>query len=403
MLLSLFPPDPGSPRPKRPPEGLARFQAALAELPPGATGDVWIRLPIQLGDMVMALPSVFFVKAVWERLAQARGVRLRFTVTGRTSASVFQEAVPAVFAACLVDDAFPPSGSPFKLVRHWGRNRPLAAINYSKSDRLKLAAWLARVPVRAGIADGSNNWAYHFSHPFQGYPAVGHRLFRYLPLTEWLTGPDAAAPATPLGGPGFGGESVLALLRERGWAGGPYVVFGVYPLPQFPERRWYPLDEPWLRLAALARRDGFTPVLAGGPESRDRLEALAARSGALCLAGRTSLPQLLALLAHADGTIAVDTGIAHLAAATHRPTVVVFAHGLEYWDFPVGPRVLSLRGDPAGDPVYPVAPGAMDRSTRPWAAVTSTIPADRAWALLRVLAAETGEEAVAYSEHALQP
>jgi ADP-heptose:LPS heptosyltransferase len=373
------------------PSGLERFQDALQALPAGAEAEVWIRVPCQLGDMIMALPSLFIVKHTWEALARAQGRRLRFVVTGKRSASLFQESVPEVFAACHLDDAFPPSGSPLGLLRHWGRNKPLAVINYSKSDRLKTAAWLARVPVRAGIADGANNWCYHYSHPFITYAHVGHRHFRLLPLTEWLAGPDAVGRMEAMGSARFGGASVLDALRGQGWDGGPYAVFGVYPLPQFPERCWYPLDEPWLRLAELARRDGVTPVLAGGSESRERLERIAAQGRCLSMAGRTTLPQLLALLDHAVGTISVDTGIAHLAAATGRPTVVIFAHGQEYWDFPCGPKVLSLRGNPAGDPAYPVPADLMGQALRPWAAATAGIPAARAWGLLKYLASERAE------------
>jgi ADP-heptose:LPS heptosyltransferase len=388
MHLSIYPPDPTPGKRLPQPDGLTRFREALDAVPSGGTAQVWVRLPIQLGDMVMALPSMFIIKAIWERLARDRGVRLEFALTGRASVSMFKEAVPDVFAACLPDTEFPASSSPIKLLRHWKERAPLAVINYSKSDRIKVAAWLAGVPVRAGIADGSNNWCYHFSHPFMSYTQVGHRHFRYLPLTQWLAGPQASAPLPTLGGPGFGGTSVLSLLRDQGWDGGPYVVFGVYPLPQFPERRWYPLDEPWVRLAALARKAGVTPVLAGGPENRARLEHLGVQSGSVCLAGRTSLAELLALVANAMGTVTVDTGIAHMAALTGQPTVVIFSHGQEFWDFPCGPKVISLRGDPTGESVFPFPPGSMDRVTRPWAAVTSSIPPSRAWSVLNLLAAE---------------
>jgi ADP-heptose:LPS heptosyltransferase len=368
--------------------GLARFRRALEQLPPGAEGHIWVRLPIQLGDMMMALPSLFAVKAAWEGWAARAGRTLRFTVTGKRSVSLFQEAVPQVFAACHVDDEFPCSGSPLKLLRHWGRERPLALINYSKSDRIKLAAWLGRVPVRAGISEGSNTWSYHFHHSFQGFAQWGHMSFRYLPLTRWLAGPDTCLRMERLEPSRFGGGSVTAVLREQGWDGGPYVVFAPYPLPQFPERQWFPLDQPWLRLARLARADGYTPVLAGGPERREALDRLAAAAGCLSLGGRTTLPQLMALAADAAGTISVDTGIAHVAAATGAPTVVIFGWGSENKDIPCGPRVVSLRGDPAGAPVHPVPPGSMDQASCPWSAASASIPAERAWGVLAHLARE---------------
>lgn len=377
-----------SPRLSLPGGGFDRFKAGLAALPPGAEGHVWFRMPIQLGDLVMALPSLFAVKDAWEAWAAARGVRLKFTVTGKRSASLFQEADPEVFAACHVDEDFGPSRSPFKLKAHWGQERPLAVINYTKSDRLKVAAWLSGVPVRAGIAHGSALWTYHYSHRFFGENAAGHTIFRYLPLTRWLAGPEARQRMPRLDAARFGGHSVLAILREAGWDGGPYVVLGAYPHHRYPGRRWFPVDAPWVKLAGLARAAGVTPVLVGGPEHREALEAIAAQGGALCLAGRTSLPQLLALLSQAMGTIAVDTGIAHLAAATGKPTVVVFGIGTEFLDIPAGERVVALRGNPAGAPAYPLTPETMASAKVPWAEATSTISAERAWGVLNYLASE---------------
>jgi ADP-heptose:LPS heptosyltransferase len=336
----------------------------------------------------MTLPSLFTVKAAWEELAAQRGITLRFTVTGKRNVSLFQEAVPGEFAACHVDDEFPASGSPLALRRHWRNAKPIAIINYTKSDRLKFAAWLDRVPVRAGIGDGGGNWCYHYSHPYVTYGEPGHRYFRLLPLTRWLAGPDAAPRMPRLDPARFGGAAVLEDLRAQGWDGGPYVVFGVNPLLASSQRRWFPEGEPWRALAALARRDGVTPVLVGGPEHREELDRLAAESACLSMAGRTSLAQLLALQAHAYGTISVDTGIAHMAAGTGRPTVVVFSDGEERLDLPCGPKVLTLRGDPSAAPVYPVVPEAMARASKPWSVATAAIPAERAWAALHLLARE---------------
>jgi len=181
------------PRPEEAGAGFLRFQKALQAVPPGGEAHVWVRLPVQLGDMVMALPSLFTVKRIWEAWAQAQGKRLRFTVTGKQSASLFQEAVPQVVAACHVDAMFAPAGSPLTLMRYWKDHKPIAIINYSKSDRIKLAAWLSRVPVRAGIGDGGNTWCYHFSHPYLAFHQVGHRVFRLAPMTQWLAGPEAGS------------------------------------------------------------------------------------------------------------------------------------------------------------------------------------------------------------------
>jgi ADP-heptose:LPS heptosyltransferase len=287
----------------------------------------------------------------------------------------------------MVDGQTPYRNSPFSIRRYWGKASPLAVINYSKSDRIKLAAWMGGVPVRAGIADGSFNWCYQFSESYEK-SLFSHRVFRYLSLTQWLAGPEVSLRFETLRPERYGGTSVMGLLKGIGWAGGPYVVFGIYPHQQNPERKWLPGDDPWIRLAQMALRDGVTPVLVGGPEHRADIERIASASGSLCLAGKTNLPQLLALLANATGTIAVDTGIAHLAAATGKPTVVIFGHGREHLDLPCGPKVIALRGNPVGHSFYPIAPIPMEPDTSPWWVATHCIAAERAWGVLNYLANE---------------
>jgi ADP-heptose:LPS heptosyltransferase len=96
----------------------------------------------------------------------------------------------------------------------------------------------------------------------------------------------------------------------------------------------------------------------------------------------------MALLANAMGTIAVDTGIAHLAAATGKPTVVIFGHGLEYWDLPCGPKVIALRGNPAGQEPYPELPDAREPAMSPWCTATRRVAPERAWGVLNCLVQE---------------
>ncbi len=82
--------------------------------------------------------------------------------------------------------------------------------------------------------------------------------------------------------------------------------------------------------------------------------------GALNLAGKTTLPEACAIQAAARGNVAIDTGLAHTAAATGRPTVTLFGPSPEVWVNPIGPRALPLRGPdvdceeaaPAGFPTH---------------------------------------------------
>lgn len=74
------------------------------------------------------------------------------------------------------------------------------------------------------------------------------------------------------------------------------------------------------------RHDGLV-VLTGGPGETERhyADAIAGETGAVDLVGRTSLKQLLAILAAADGLVCPDSGPVHIATAVGTPVVGLYA------------------------------------------------------------------------------
>jgi lipopolysaccharide heptosyltransferase I len=103
----------------------------------------------------------------------------------------------------------------------------------------------------------------------------------------------------------------------------PWLVLGVGS--RWPTKRWLP--EHFARLATQAQKNfGGSVLFVGARDEVDLADSTAARlSGPVKnLAGRTTLPQLVALLRQADVMVANDTGPLHLAAALGRPVVAPY-------------------------------------------------------------------------------
>ena len=109
-------------------------------------------------------------------------------------------------------------------------------------------------------------------------------------------------------------------------------------------KRWIPE-----RFAAVgdlvARRTGARVVLVGGPSERGLAETIAAQmtTPPLVLTGRTSLPELVGVLASLRGFVTNDSGPMHLAAALGISLVAVF--GSTDWreTAPFGARATVVR------------------------------------------------------------
>ena len=344
-----------------------------------AAPEVWIRFPRQLGDVIFAMPFLGALQREWNAAAAEVGVKLRWVAVGHAiGAAVFSEAARDFIDESVIESGGVGKPDPWMLLKRWRKVRPVAVINLSQSVRLALGAWMAGVPVRGGIAD--NNLTLLYTHPFKYRDLPIHIVQRYEPFLEKLTGQRKLTwlPLTPELLGGAGGE---ALLRQQGWDGRPYVTlaFGTRGYG----KRWFPETEKWPELARLILAEGKAAVFLGGPEERDLGDQFAALApGSINLAGRTSIPEACAIQGRAYGNVAIDTGLAHTAAGTGRPTLTIIGASPEPLISPQGPRALTLRG-PVLDLTDHDAPGD------PCGASSHRVGAARVHRLLRALAEES--------------
>ncbi len=103
---------------------------------------------------------------------------------------------------------------------------------------------------------------------------------------------------------------------------------------------------------ALRARDGLPLLVSGAPADAPVAEAIAAGSGAISIAGATTLGTYAALAERARHVVAVDSGPMHVAAAVGAPTVGIFALQSDEPDrwAPLGDHVRVVRA------VYPCPP-----------------------------------------------
>ena len=147
-------------------------------------------------------------------------------------------------------------------------------------------------------------------------------------------------------------------LRELGLRRGAYVVFA--PGAEYgPAKRW-----PATHFAELAAKLHLPVVLLGSGKEAALCDEIALPVNAaqpgkcLNLAGKTSLPQALALIAASRSTVSNDSGLMHVAAALGVPQVAIFGSSSPLHTPPLSDKasVLWLKTDPAYQPPLDCAP-----------------------------------------------
>ena len=151
---------------------------------------------------------------------------------------------------------------------------------------------------------------------------------------------------------------ITATLGALGLQQGAYVVFA--PGAEFgPAKRW-----PARHFSELAARLAWPVVLLGSGKEASLCDEIAAPANAaqagkcLNLAGKTSLPQALALIAASRNTISNDSGLMHVAAALGVSQVAIFGSSSPLHTPPLSDKatVLWLKADPDYQPPLDCAP-----------------------------------------------
>lgn len=124
-------------------------------------------------------------------------------------------------------------------------------------------------------------------------------------------------------------DSDRSLAAETAGVGAPVCVISPCARQRLRNFRNWPLDR-YVELTARLRRElGARVVISGGESDVERRYASAMKDAggdaALDLVGRTTLKQLLALIARADVLVCPDSGPAHMAAAVRTPVVGLYA------------------------------------------------------------------------------
>jgi heptosyltransferase II len=203
-------------------------------------------------------------------------------------------------------------------------------------------AWTA---FRAGIPE---RWGYRgelrslfLTHPVAFSPRPGeHEVFRHLDLIAATGVPRPATPDATWPVPDALRSEARGVLREAGVPDGPFAAAHVASFAH--EAKRWPEEHFAALLGEIARERGLPFVLLGSAAEAPmnaRVASLAPGTRVFDLAGMTSLPQVLGLVAEADLFVGNDSGLAHLANAAGTPTTVVFGptdpDATRPWD---GPR-----------------------------------------------------------------
>ena len=199
----------------------------------------------------------------------------------------------------------------YRFTRDLGRRRFDLVIDLQGLFRSGWLAAATRAPYRVGPANAREGAWLFYTHRVPTGPPEQHAIERYLTVAQ-AVGCERGPVEFHFALDDADRAAVAAQVPGR------YAV--LMPGANWLTKQW-PIERFAALVAPLRERLGLVSVVAGGPDTVD----LAAKvPGAVNLAGRTNLRQLVALLERASLVVANDSGPMHIAAALGRPLVTPF-------------------------------------------------------------------------------
>jgi len=253
----------------------------------------------------------------------------------------------------------------------WSWPRLISTLRHERFDlvvdlqglfRSGLLARLSGAPERIGFAQGREGSPWFYTQGVwlpnpQGRPwrlIEMHAVDRNLAVAVHL-GADVSHPQFRLGSSPGADQAIEAVLARAGVRADERLV-AVAPVDRLRVRSW-PLDRFVEVATVLAREPGLRVVLIGGPSERPYAEPFRQAVGErlIDLTGRTTLPDLVAVLRRASVLLGNDSAPIHIAAAVGTRVVALFGPTSPLKTGPYGDGHVVLR--------KPLACSPCERST----------------------------------------
>ena len=185
------------------------------------------------------------------------------------------------------------------------------------------SGWLSRAtraPLRLGFSDAREGATLFYNQYMPRFPQDTHAVDRNLSALSMLgIEVDQVRFDLPVDPQAHARVEKLLLASDMG---SPVRVVAVVPGGRWETKVWFP-DRFSATINALQEAPDVRCVLLGAGDERDLCERISrgCTHRPLTLAGRTSLPELVAVLARASAVLCHDSAAAHMAAALSRPLV----------------------------------------------------------------------------------
>jgi lipopolysaccharide heptosyltransferase II len=288
-----------------------------------------------LGDAVLSIPLINKT----HELFPSSKISI---VTRPESADIFksQENVSNV----IIDDKRnqPKLKSTLTLIKNLKESKFDIALIPHRSFRSAFCAFMAKIPLRIGFSTSAGKM---FLNKTVAFSWLLHDVERNLSLLNAVTAKELSGDALRINSPSNSKQKTVELLHNKGWKENQAIV-GIHPGSAWATKRW-PKEYFAKLISELWNKQNVKSVLIGGKNDFELCKEIAelSHSGAINLAGETSISDLISLMPQFKAFVTNDSGPMHIAVGSNIPTIGIFGPTTkELGFFPYGKksRVLEV-------------------------------------------------------------